>query len=78
MQEQVFYFTFGQIHTHPVSGERMRDYWVEVVAASYDKAEAKMREVFGEYWSNAYYEKNFSMHWSHYPKGCYERYEADE
>ena len=65
-----YYFTFGQIHTHPRTGENMKDYWITVEAESYDKA----RESFMEYWKSIkwsfqYEEGEFNSHL--FPKGEY-------
>jgi hypothetical protein len=68
---KTFYFTFGQMHTHPKTGEPMKDHWIEIVAPSEGAARDKMYELFGVKWSFQYDEQNFDT--SYFIKGCHSR-----
>jgi hypothetical protein len=74
---ETYYFTFGQQHIHPKTGEPLRDYWIEIVAKSEDVARDLMVEMFDRKWSHQYHEKEFMRVVRHFPKGCYEHYEVD-
>jgi hypothetical protein len=74
---QTHYFTFGQTHCDPQTGEKLKDYWVEVYADNANKAREKMFEIFGGRWGFHYCERQFMKHYAHFPKGCYARYEVD-
>lgn len=65
----IFYFTFGQVHTHPITDEPMKDYWVEVHCDEMTTARRKMIEIFGLRWGLMYDEETFTP--EYYPKGCY-------
>jgi len=71
------YFTFGYGHTHPETHEDMRDYWIEIIADSPEKARAKMFELFGNKWGFHYTERKFMKLYTSFPKGCYQRIELD-
>jgi len=70
-----YYVTFGYSHVHPITGERMRDYWIE-----FDEIEGisgrkrvyeKMNERFGGQWGLIYEEKDF--HKEYFPKRNYDK-----
>jgi len=71
------YFTFGQKHVHPETGEQLKDYWIEVCAKSSKKARELMFKLFGNKWGFQYCERKFMKCYSHFPKGCYAKYEID-
>lgn len=73
---KTFYFTFGQNHTHPLTGEILKDYWIEIKAPSSQEATDKMFSVFGEKWAFPYEERQFDK--SYFPKGCYEKFIVGE
>ncbi len=64
-----YYFTFGQSHTHPETGELMKDYWVEISASDCDQAREIMFNNFGKKWSIQYDETRFIP--KYFKKGCY-------
>lgn len=70
-----YYGTFGQSHLHPVTGERMKDYWVEIYVDHVDerwerhRAISLMASEFGSRWSMVYNREYFDK--SMFPKGCY-------
>lgn len=65
-----YYFTFGQSHRHPKTNQRMKDYWIEVIADTLDIAIEKMSEVYGSTWCMHYTGLVFTH--EYYPNGCYE------
>jgi len=69
----IFYFTFGFSHIHPVTGEPMRDYWIEIKAKDRQLAQEKMFEIFGKEWSMCYKESDFDK--KYFPKGSYMKYD---
>ena len=71
------YFTFGQVHVHPETGESLKDYWIEIVSNSAEKARQKMFELFKTKWGFQYHEKQFMRFMKQFPKGCYAHYELD-
>lgn len=77
MAMETHYFTFGQSHVHPETKESMKDYWIEIVADSVEKARRKMFEMFGNKWGFQYHESQFMRYYSQFPKGCYSRIEVD-
>lgn len=72
---ETYYFTFGQAHTHPETGERMKDYWVEIETDSYYAAHEEMYKLFGQMWANVYNKQNFNNEF--FPKGCYAKYKIE-
>lgn len=68
---QKWYFTFGQNHTHPDTGQSMKDYWVESYG-TYDEARQRMVAKYGRQWSMQYSEDNWEDHAKWFPKGRYE------
>ncbi len=60
-------FTFGQAHCHPVTGNPLRDYWVEVIAGDFDAARDLMVKVFGTKWCGQYESETFDT--SYFPRG---------
>lgn len=83
-KELKYFFTFGQNHTHPKTGDNLKDCWVEIVAhedisklAEIDiaycnkQAREAMFKRYGLKWSMQYDEKEFNA--SYFPKGCYEK-----
>lgn len=66
----IFFIIFGQNHVHPETGEKMKDYYVEVEAPNRAEAYDKTRARFGLRWSLMYEEKQFEA--SFYPKGNYD------
>ncbi len=52
MTSFVFSFGFGQ--THPITGEKLNNRFVENSAATWDEATVKMRERFGQSWGMQY------------------------
>jgi hypothetical protein len=74
---ETHYFTFGQAHIHPQTNEPLKDYWIEIMAGSSNKARQKMFELFNQRWGFQYSEKQFLKIYHHFPKGCYARYELD-
>ncbi len=64
------YFTFGQHHVHPVTGEKLKDYWIEVHDKTPDEARKMVIEKYGVRWSFQYDETNFDKEF--FPKRCYE------
>lgn len=73
MENEIYYFTFGQIHTCPKTGVLLKDYWIEVFAGSFNRATAVMNQQFGKVWSNQYHEKQFMRWHKMFPNGCYAR-----
>lgn len=71
-EPQTWYFTFGQDHVHPKTGEPLKDYWVEIVGTFYNARNAMFTR-YGAKWCAQYDAKSIEQH--HYPKGCYERIE---
>jgi hypothetical protein len=70
----IYYFTFGQDHKHPKTGEPMKDYWIEIDAKNAYDAQIEMRKRFGQIWANQYDARNFNL--EYFPKGCYKRFVA--
>jgi len=66
-----YYFTFGQDHVHPGTGEAMKDYWIEVVASDANTAREFFVKQFGLKWSHQYTADQFEP--SFFPKGCYDQ-----
>lgn len=65
-----FYFTFGQEHVHPKTGRPMRNYYIEIIASSSEKAREIMFSRYGAKWSFQYEEGGFKTHY--FPGGIYE------
>ena len=74
-----YYFTFGDNEKHPITGELMRDYWIEVSSSSLTLAKKKMNEEYGGLWQNVFHESVFpSIQRRHgYVNGQFAKYEAD-
>lgn len=68
---QTYYFTFGQQHVHPETGEKMRNYWVEIFAANSEEARITMFNIYGAKWSFQYTQDDFKP--EYFPSGCYEK-----
>lgn len=68
----IFYATFGQWHLHPVTKERMKDYWIEIEAKTQDIAADIMNKMYGLLWSCMYQKEQWQP--QHYPKGCYQKF----
>ena len=68
-KNNVYYFTFGQNHLHPLGGYPMADFWIEV-HGSYEEAREKVVKKFGLKWSMQYSEPEFDK--KYFPKGCHE------
>lgn len=66
-----FYFTFGQNHYHPSTGESMRNYWIKITANNENDARNVMFEKFGEKWCFSYTEEGFEGSKRHFPQGEY-------
>lgn len=64
-----FYATFGQSHTHPDTGEKMKDYWMEAFGRDRREALLAMYAKFADQWSHLYLETEFVK--DYYPKGKY-------
>lgn len=64
-----YYGTFGWGHTHPVTGEDMKHYWVEIEADGIRDAHNKMYSRFDN-WAMLYREDEFNK--SFFPKGNYD------
>lgn len=65
-----FYVTFGQIHKHPCTNERMKDYWIEIYA---DNRVMAIGIICGKYkweWSTIYERSAFDK--KYFSGGCYE------
>ena len=73
---KTYYFTFGQSHQHPETGELMKDYWVEIKNKTIDEARKIMFKCYGTKWSMQYDETDFDK--SFFPKGCYEELGGNE
>ena len=69
-KQRINYFTFGQNHFHPTTGEAMKDYWIEVIGGG-SEAREKIVSIFGAKWSMHYNEDDFSS--EYFPKGCYQK-----
>jgi len=69
------YCTFGQSHVHPITKEKMKDYWVEVYTP-YDSfpltysVYVLMTGKYSNKWGDIYTRDNFNK--EQFPKGCYE------
>lgn len=74
----MYYFTFGQSHCHPETGERLKDYWVEIDTDDFVKAREKMFKEFDRKWSMQYDEKEFMRIRKLFPKLCYARFDIDD
>lgn len=85
-KELKYYFSFGQNHSHPKTGQLMKDYWIEIIAdETYCKDENEtvrwysfrersrqaMSRRFGIKWSNQYHPDDFKP--EYFPAGCYEK-----
>lgn len=81
--ELKFYFTFGQQHVHPKTGEPMKNYFVEVImhddylklnsmeiSLLKERARQIMFKRYGRKWSMQYDEQQFNE--SYFPGGCYQ------
>lgn len=69
------YFTFGQTHVHPETGEKLKNYWVLIKAEGYSQARAAMFNLFGDKWAMQYdSEPDINI----FPGGCYAVYRASE
>jgi hypothetical protein len=66
---EVYCFTFGQNHTHPLGGYPMKNYWIEV-HGSYSTSRQKMVNKFGNKWSMQYLKSDFDPFY--FPGGCHE------
>lgn len=66
----MFYFTFGQIHVHPETNEKMKDHFVKVEIEDYGKARELFVKKYGDKWAFQYSEKEFNE--SYFPLGEYE------
>jgi len=64
-----FYTTFGQNHKHPVTGESMKDYWIEVFVPHPVNVITIMHHEFGDNWAMFYKYQEFIK--EYYPKGRY-------
>lgn len=82
--ELKYYFSFGQQHIHPETGDALKDYWVEVimhddssklssmdVSILKEKARKIMFTRYGKKWSMQYEENQFNR--DYFPKGCYQK-----
>jgi hypothetical protein len=76
MALDTYYFTFSKNYLHPETKKPLSDYWIEIAATSLNKAERKMRELFGDEW-RAHSELQFMRYYMPCNKGCYARYEID-
>lgn len=65
-----YYFTFGQNHIHPLTGESMKDYYIKL-KGTYNSTREIMLSIFGLKWSMQYNEKDFLPNLSIFPKGEY-------
>ncbi len=64
-----FFFTFGQSHVH--NGVRMNNYFIEIIAESYEIARQLMFARYDDKWAFQYNKEEFKTSW--YPSGCYEK-----
>lgn len=64
-----YYFTFGQVHCDPDTGEMLRDYWMEIQAENSTVAVDYMIGRFGYKWAGMYAPKSFNRVF--YPAGRY-------
>lgn len=67
--QNVYCFTFGQSHTHPVAHYPMRSFWVEV-HGTFEEARDKMVKVYSNKWAMQYLRSEFDP--SYYTQGCHE------
>ncbi len=72
-----YYFTFGQIH-ETKDGVGLKDFWVRVIAPSYDDARAQFCEIFTsefmvspDKWAFQYDHERFEKYRPSFPKGEY-------
>lgn len=65
-----FYCTFGQSHVHPLTGEKMKDYWIEVYGINRYEAWQVMASKYKYRWATQYHRDEFDK--LHFSKGCYE------
>ena len=66
-----YYFTFGQIHVHPQTGEEMKNYYIEIGAENEGDAREIMFSQYSDKWAFSYTENNFNP--EYFPDGCYEQ-----
>lgn len=66
----MYYITFGQNHTHPETGEYMKDYWVEIDSDSREDAYVEATRKYDNMWSMLYSEEDFDR--TFFPKGNYD------
>lgn len=57
---RVWWFTFGYDHVHPLTGESLRDCYVEVTGDS-EETRIRMMEVFGNKWAFQYPEGDLAV-----------------
>lgn len=71
----IYYFTFGQSHVHPETGEKMKDYWVEIEAPEVSYAITIMNNTYTRRWSTWYTEPQWTGReiYKSFPKGCFNR-----
>lgn len=68
----IFYFTFGQTHTHPSNGKQMRNFWIEIESDHYETARDTMNIRYPK-WSMQYTASEFENVKKYFPYGCYEK-----
>lgn len=68
-ENNIYCFTFGSNHTHPLGGYSMGNFWIEI-HGTYDEARQKMFDVYGAKWSMQYLQEDFDD--SFFSKGCHE------
>lgn len=66
---EIYCFTFGQNHTHPLGGYPMKDFWIEV-HGTFDESREKIVKRFGDKWAFQYLKSEFDP--SFFPKGRHE------
>lgn len=65
-----YFVTFGQNHVNPETGEKMKDYWLELEADNRQVAFEAVRERLGLQFSMIYNSNEFDSRY--FPKGNYD------
>lgn len=65
-----FFATFGQSHLLPDTNEPAKDYYVRIIAGSYEQAKEYMDRTYGNSYSMIYTRHSFQKEF--FPKGIHE------
>ncbi len=73
-----YYLTFGQTHTHPKTGDLLKDHWIVLMDYNKDGAQKQARQRFGDKWSRIYEGNVLPQLPHHFPKGEYKEFEMQK